>query len=235
MGITSQRNKKVKYEYKHVTITESLSSQHYTTYFWQQTYATGYFLIITLMNAGHTCIFHKLFCTVYFGAKDTNSVTLPHSAQSKHAFLGIIIEKPKKNKLPARKKIALELLHQRLGHRSTRSLLSGDTANVWEDAELRIYPDHFCTSCQISSMNKKDRSKIPLKPKAPFKWNFMDIVSSTAYNSLTSDTTFSNYLLIVDAYSKIPKLYDMEKITTEENMDTLDMLKSIFGEIDKIG
>ena len=78
------------------------------------------------------------------------------------------MEKSKKN--PARKKIALELVHQRLGHRSTRSLLAGDTDNVWEDVELRIYPDPFCTSCQISSMNKKTRSKIPLKPKAPFKW-----------------------------------------------------------------
>ena len=49
----------------------------------------------------------------------------------------------KKNKLPARNKIALELLHQRLGHRSTRSLLAGDTANFWEDVELRIDPDPF--------------------------------------------------------------------------------------------
>ena len=81
----------------------------------------------------------------------------------------------KKNKLPARKKIALELLHQILGHRWTRSLLAGDTANVWEDVELRIDPDPFCTSCQISSMKKKARSKIPLKPKAPFKWVFMEL------------------------------------------------------------
>ena len=44
----------------------------------------------------------------------------------------------KKEKLPARNKIALELLHQRLGHRSTRPLLAGDTANVWEDVELKI-------------------------------------------------------------------------------------------------
>ena len=65
-------------------------------------------------------------------------------------------------------------------------------------------------------MDKKARSKIPLKPKAPFKWVFMDIVPSTAPKSLTSDTTVSNYLLIVDAYSKIPKIYGMEKITTEE-------------------
>ena len=113
----------------------------------------------------------------------------------------------KKNKLPARKKIDLELLYQRLGHRSTRSFLSGDTANVWEDVELRIDPDSFCTSCQISPMKKSARSKIPLNPKSPFKWVFMEIIPSTASKILTSDTTFSNYLLIVDAYSKIPKLY----------------------------
>ena len=89
------------------------------------------FSIVKLMNSGHTCLFHKGFCTVYFVAKENNAVTLPHSAQRKHAFLGKIMEKSKNNKLPERKKIALELLHQRLGHRSTRSLLAGDTANVW--------------------------------------------------------------------------------------------------------
>ena len=81
---------------------------------------------------------------------------------------------PKRN--PKRKKIALELMHQRLGHRSTISLVAGDTANVWEDAELKIDADPFCTSCKISSMNKKARSKLPLKPKAPFKWVFMDVI-----------------------------------------------------------
>ena len=84
-------------------------------------------------------------------------------------------------------------------------------------------------------MNKKSRSKIPLKPKAPFRWVFMDIVPSTAFKSLTSDTTFSNDLLIVDAYSKIKKLYVMEKVTTEEVMDKLDMFQSRFGIIDEFG
>ena len=60
-------------------------------------------------------------------------------------------------------------------------------------------------------MNKKDRSKNPLKPKSPFKWVFMDIIPSTAPKILTSDTNFSNYLLIVYAYSKIPKMNGMEK------------------------
>ena len=184
------------------------------------------FSIITLINAGNNCLFHKGFFTVDFGAEKKNAVTLPHSAQRKHVFLGKIKDMSKKNKLPERKKIILELLHQRLGHRSTRSLLAGDNYNVWEYVELIIDPDPFCTSCQISSMNKKARSKILLNPKAPFKWVFMDIIPSTAPKSLTSDTTFSKYVLIVDAYSKIPKLYGMEKVTTEEVMEKFDMFQS---------
>ena len=75
--------------------------------------------------------------------KEKKPATLPHSAQRKHEFLGKIKEISKTRKLPAKKKIALELLHQRLGHRYTRSLLAGDIANVWEDIELRIDPDPF--------------------------------------------------------------------------------------------
>ena len=45
-----------------------------------------------------------------------------------------------------------------------------DAANVWKDIELRINPDPFCTSFQTSPMNKKARSKNPLKPKSPCKW-----------------------------------------------------------------
>ena len=63
----------------------------------------------------------------------------------------------------------------------------------------------------------------------------MDIILSTAPKCLTSDTIFSNYLLIVDAYSRIPKLYGMDKITTEEVMDRLDMFQSRFGRIDELG
>ena len=64
-------------------------------------------------------------------AKEKDVVEVPHIAQRKHAFLGKIKEISKTKKLPSRKRIALELLHQRLGNISTRSLLDGDTANVW--------------------------------------------------------------------------------------------------------
>ena len=106
---------------------------------------------------------------MYFGAKEGNEVTLPHSEQRKHKFWGRIKEISKTKKLPCRKKIALAFLHQTLGNISTRSLLAGYTANIWEDIELMIYPDPFFTSFHIYSMNKKARSNNLLKPKAPFK------------------------------------------------------------------
>ena len=63
----------------------------------------------------------------------------------------------------------------------------------------------------------------------------MDGIPATSPRSLTNDTNFNNYLLIVDADSKLPKLYGMENITTEEVLDKLDMFQSRFGKINQFG
>ena len=147
-----------------------------------------------------TCLFQKVFFTVYFIDKKEKEINLPHSAKRKHAFTVKTNKKAKSKKIAPRKKVSLELLHNRLRHISTRLLMSGYTAYVWQDIELMIYPDPFFTPCQISSMNKKDRSKNLLKLNAPFKWVFMEVIPATPPKSLTSENTFSNYLLIVDAH-----------------------------------
>ena len=72
-------------------------------------------------------------------------------------------------------------------------------------------------------------------PKSRFKWVFISIIPETPPKRLTSETTFSNYILIVDAYSKIPKLYGMKRSTTEKVMDKLDMFQSRFGKINEFG
>ena len=126
-------------------------------------------------------------------------------------------------------------MHQRLGHRSSRSFLAGDTANVWEDIELIIDPYPFYTSCHISSMKKKARSKNPQKPKTPFKWIFMDIIPSTATKTFDKWQKIYKWLLIVNAYSKIPNFYGMEKVSKEEVMDRMDMFQSRFGKIEEFG
>ena len=57
------------------------------------------------MNSGHNCLFHKGFCTVYLGANENNAVTLPHSAQRKHAFLGEIMESQRKRNYHQERKL----------------------------------------------------------------------------------------------------------------------------------
>ena len=94
--------------------------------------------------------------------------------------------------------------------------MDGDTANVWQEIEIRVDTDPFCTSCQISTINKNPISKTPLNPKTPIKWVFMDIIPYIYTKILTKDTTLYNYLLILDAYSILPKIYGMEKITNED-------------------
>ena len=62
-------------------------------------------LIITLTNSGDTCLFNKWFCTVYLGSKQKNTVTLPHSAQRKHSFLGKIMDMSKKKNYQQERKL----------------------------------------------------------------------------------------------------------------------------------
>ena len=110
--------------------------------------------------------------------------------------------------------------------------MAGYTSNVWHIIELRIDPDPFFTSFQISPMKKRLGSKI--------HWNQRHL-SNSFYGYYSRNRTkmfdkwnyFSNYVFIVDAYLKIPKLYGMERITTEELMDKLDIFEYRFGKYAK--
>ena len=82
-----------------------------------------------LMNLVPTCLYHKVFFTVFFSDNYQNKVTLPHSAQIKHALFVRMKEKSKSQKQIPKKKVTLELEHHRLGLIYTRSLLYGRTSN----------------------------------------------------------------------------------------------------------
>ena len=76
---------------------------------------------------------------------------------------------------------------------------------------------------------------ISLNPRKSFKWVSMEIIPATSSKNSTKDTNFSNNLLIVDAHYKLPKIYGMEKITTEEVMYKLDMFQTRFVKVDEFG
>ena len=62
-----------------------------------------------------------------------------------------------------------------------------------------------------------------MNPNTHLKLVLMDIIPDFFSKSLSEDTTFSKYILIMDAYFKIPKLYGIKNITTEEFMDKVYM------------
>ena len=62
-----------------------------------------------------------------------------------------------------------------------------------------------------------------MNPKTTFKWLLVDIISAISSKSLAKDTDSDNDLFVVNDYSKLPKLYGIKNITTEEVMDKLDM------------
>ena len=73
-------------------------------------------------------------------------MTPTHSTPKKHDFLVKIKENSKSQEQIPKKKVSLELLHKRLGYRSTRPLLAGYNANIWQDIELRLDPEPFFAS-----------------------------------------------------------------------------------------
>ena len=63
-------------------------SRHLTAYFCHQIYAVGYFLLSCKWIRDIIVYFTRGFKLFTLGDKEKNMVTLPHSAQWKHAFWG---------------------------------------------------------------------------------------------------------------------------------------------------
>ena len=87
-------------------------------------------------------------------------------------------------------------------------------------------------SQQSDSFNEQKGSiKKIIENKVTFQVGFYGYNTINSTKKFDKQEYFSNYHLIVCAYSKSPKIYDMEIITTEEVIDKLDMFQSRFGKI----
>ena len=106
---------------------------------------------------------------------------------------------------------------------------------LWQDIEVWIDTELFCTSCQINSTNKKVRYKNQLKPKARFKWVLWTLFQKhhQMFWQVKLHLVIIFNILVVDACSKIPKLYGVEKLLLKKVIDRLDMFQFIFVKIDE--
>ena len=64
---------------------------------------------------------------------------------------------------------------------------------------------------------------------------FMDIIPAPQKSSFDPDCDFSHYLLIVDTYSRMPRLYELNEINTEAVMDKIEEFVARYGELNVFG
>ena len=155
--------------------------QHYL----HQTCVIGCSVLLRQLILGITTFFKGCFARSFLVPINRESWHCC-TVHSKKMCFGKNEGKVKIKNLISKKKFSLKLLHHRLGYRPTRSLLAVYNKNVL----LRVDPDPFWTSCQISTINKNPGSKTLMKPNTPFKWVFIYTIPSIYSKNLRKDTTF---------------------------------------------
>ena len=116
----------------------------------------------------------------------------------------------------AHKPIPIELLHQRLGHTRTNTLLYTSQHRCWADTIAMMSPEKFCDPCQIVTTRSNNRCKIPpSNPLEPGHTVYMDLLPPLSPTGLTPATTFKCYLWLVDRYSRYASIYGLSDYTAD--------------------
>jgi hypothetical protein len=121
-----------------------------------------------------------------------------------------------RNKDQQKKRLPLELLHQRLGHRKCRTLLAASEHQLWENTNIRMTGETGCLTCGLSTIRSRARNKEPhTGATRPGEYLFLDIQHPLVRAGLTMSTCYPFYLLIVDVYYRYVKLYGIPKKSTD--------------------
>jgi hypothetical protein len=131
---------------------------------------------------------------------------------------------PPEHALPPRSKreTELDLVHNRLGHINTQSLIAGNAAEIWGDTKLVMSPEKFCIGCKIGSIRKSNRGhNVVSNSTSPGSILFCDIQTNPTSQGLTERDYFPYFLSIACSYSKYFALIGMKRIRTNDVIDAL--------------
>jgi transposase InsO family protein len=186
------------------------------------------FSITKFAQHGHKAIIQQHGTTLLFGPR-RSPVTIPYS-KGQHALASNLTIAPVdesneeatyhriptyRNKDQNWKRIPLELLHARLGHRKCRTLLAASEHNLWEDASIRMTGETGCLTCGIATIRSRARNKEAHSGATRAgEYLFLDIQHPIVASGLTISTSYAYYLFIVDAFSRYAKLYGLPKKST---------------------
>jgi hypothetical protein len=102
-----------------------------------------------------------------------------------------------------KKRLFIELLHNRLGHRKCCTILAASEYSLWEYVMVGISPETGYLSCGISTIRSIACNKVlHTGASKPDEYIFMDIIQPAATVRLTQSTIYAFYLILVDAFSR---------------------------------
>jgi hypothetical protein len=121
------------------------------------------FSITRFARHGHYAVFKNGTTTLHFSPSwATVTLTTNNSAGAFTAVSPTITTTPitqyhavlafrNKDAPEHTKRVPLELLHARLGHRRCRTLLAANEHRLWKDTVIRMSPENGCLSCGIAT------------------------------------------------------------------------------------
>jgi hypothetical protein len=106
-----------------------------------------------------------------------------------------IIPQPRVSK----RHVPQQLLHARLCHRSSESILLGHHDNIWNDISVQSDPETICQTCKITVLRRANRRKArPVDYPTVPGCMVMDIIPNPFQCGLNEATHFPYFLLIVN-------------------------------------
>jgi hypothetical protein len=128
----------------------------------------------------------------------TEGTTEIHTAQVKH--------RNRQPHAPTPTKISQSLLHRRLGHRSMSTILMADEDDMWNDVNVVQDREEFFETCRITTARKSNRGTNSLEELGavvPGQMVMIDIITNPAQRTITTDTHFKYFLVVVDVASRL--------------------------------
>ena len=112
--------------------------------------------------------------------------------------------------------IDLDLLHRRLGHISSDTLLFGSKQDSWRDVSAVSNGSTFCAPCKLTMIPKTRRSHTPVTiPLIPGAIGAFDIVPNPCITLLTQDCIYNYLLFCMDVCIRQCEIFGMKLRNTQ--------------------
>ena len=142
---------------------------------------------------------------------------------------------PTPTRTKIKKPVSLELMHRRLGHRSTKAIFAAEDAQIYDDVKIAPEHDKFCATCKISTIRAANRGppkEEPRDPTKPGRTFFLDVQPNKARQALTRNDFFENYLGIACDTTSFYKLMGLNGTKTSDAIDALETFATRYKPFD---